>query len=157
MSQPTPLVAQHLVTTAVTKHGPYSPGLPRPWSATEARTLRLTDAGNSGIRPRDVGMRRLPDGVRVQHGAARCGQNCGHLVVGRAPCVMTEANVHATQKKDADLCLSAFDLRCDLAIRGAGGAWLECNRSKLRQRPWYMRGTDHIYHRGISRDVITGT
>jgi hypothetical protein len=42
-----------------------------------AVALRLTDAGRSLIGPRDVGMQRSPDGVRVQHGAARCGQNCG--------------------------------------------------------------------------------
>ena len=46
-------------------------------------TLRLTDAGKSGTGPRDVGVQRSPDGVRVQHGAARCGQNCGHLVAGQ--------------------------------------------------------------------------
>jgi hypothetical protein len=85
LSQQTHSVARRLVTTAVTKHGPYSPGLPRPWSATEARTLRLTDAGKSGIGPRNVGVQRSPGSVRVQHGAARCGQNCGHLVTLRRP------------------------------------------------------------------------
>jgi hypothetical protein len=52
------------------------------------RNLRLTDACRSLIRRRDVGMRRSPDGVRVQHGAARCGQNCGHPVATRRPGVM---------------------------------------------------------------------
>jgi hypothetical protein len=51
----------------------------------EMETLRLTDAGNSGIGPLDVGMRRSQDGVRVQQGAARCGHNCGHLVAARHP------------------------------------------------------------------------
>ena len=44
------------------------------------RGPRLTDAGNSGIGRRDVGLRRSLDGVRVQHGTARCGQSRGHLV-----------------------------------------------------------------------------
>lgn len=44
-------------------------------------TLRLTDAGKFGIGPRDMVLRRSLGGVRVQHGAARCGQDCGHLVV----------------------------------------------------------------------------
>jgi hypothetical protein len=73
-------VARRFVTTAVTKHGPYSPGLPQPRSVTEARTLLLTDAGKFGTEPRDVGMRRSLGGVRVHHGAARSGQDCGHLV-----------------------------------------------------------------------------
>ncbi len=41
-------------------------------------TLRLTDAGRPLVRSRDVGVRRSLGGVRGQHGAARCGQNCGH-------------------------------------------------------------------------------
>jgi hypothetical protein len=53
------------------------------WLVAEEMTLRLTDAGESGIGPRDVVMRCSLGGVRVQHGAARCGQNCGHLVAAR--------------------------------------------------------------------------
>ena len=85
LSQQTHSVARRLVTIAVTKHGPYSPLCPDRGLATEARTLRLTDAGNSGIGTRDVDMWRSPGGVGVQHGAARCGQNCGHLVTLRRP------------------------------------------------------------------------
>jgi hypothetical protein len=61
------------------------PAVLAPRVGLEPTTLRLTDAGNSRIGPRDVGMRRSLGGVRVQHGAARCGQNCGHLVAGRRP------------------------------------------------------------------------
>jgi hypothetical protein len=47
----------------------------------EPTTLRLTDAGRSLIRSHDVGVWRPPGGAGVRHGAARCGQNCGHTVV----------------------------------------------------------------------------
>jgi len=52
-------------------------------AARATETLRLIDVGSSLIGWRDVGVQCSPDGVRVQHGAARCGQNCGHLVVSR--------------------------------------------------------------------------
>jgi hypothetical protein len=54
------------------------------------RNLQLTDAGSSLNEPRDVGMRRSPGGVRVQHGAARCGQNCGHAGGSPAPYVIDQ-------------------------------------------------------------------
>jgi hypothetical protein len=55
------------------------------WLVADEMTLRLTDACKSPIRRRDVGMRRSPGGVQVRHGAARCGQNCGHAVSARCP------------------------------------------------------------------------
>jgi hypothetical protein len=54
-------------------------------TAAQEEILRLTDAGKSRIGARDVGVLRSSDGVRVQHGAARCGQNCGHLVASQRP------------------------------------------------------------------------
>ena len=68
-----------------------------------------------------MGIRRSLGGVRVQHVGPRCGQNCGHRVVARALGVMTEAGVHATQKKGANFCLSAFGPRRDLAVHSVTG------------------------------------
>src|SRR5947209_12727884 len=61
------------------------PAVLAPRVGLEPTTLRLTDAGRPLIGPRDVGMRRSPGGVRVRHGAARCGQNCGHAMTARRP------------------------------------------------------------------------
>jgi hypothetical protein len=68
-------------------------GLRRRWK--RAGTLRLTDAGRSLIGPRNLGMRRSPGGVRVRHGAARCGQ-LRSRDRGPAPCVMTKTGTHST-------------------------------------------------------------
>jgi hypothetical protein len=72
---------------SVEHHGPARPpdARLRECPVKQEKTLRLTDACRSLIRPRDVGMRRSPGGVRVRHGAARCGRNCGHAVAARRP------------------------------------------------------------------------
>ncbi len=46
--------------------------------------LRLTDACRFLLGPRDGDVWRSSGGVRVRHGAARCGQNCGHAVAAGA-------------------------------------------------------------------------
>ncbi len=46
-----------------------------------AVSLRLTDAGGYLAGSREVGVRGALGGVRGQHGAARCGQNCGQVGV----------------------------------------------------------------------------
>jgi hypothetical protein len=53
----------------------------------EPTTLRLTDAGRFLVRSRDVGMWRSLGGVRGQHGATRCGHNCGHRSLARTPMI----------------------------------------------------------------------
>jgi hypothetical protein len=78
--------------------------------------LRLTDAGESGIRPRDVGLRCLLGGIRVQHGAVRCGQNCGHLLGAGAWRDDRGGSSHDPEE-GAHLCLSAFGLRRDPAMQ----------------------------------------
>jgi hypothetical protein len=80
-----------------------------------------------------VGIRRSPGGVRVQHGAARCGQNCGHAVGGRRPYVMTNAAAHLTPRSAQPGC-PAFNLGDDPASQCAAGACcgLRC-RHRCRQ------------------------
>ena len=73
-------------------HACFAFALLRLQAASSEPTLRLTDAGKSGIGPRDVGMRRSPGGVRVQHRAARCGQNCGHMIATRPSTQMIQMN-----------------------------------------------------------------
>jgi hypothetical protein len=94
-----------------------------------ARVLRLTDAGRPLIGPRDVGMRRSPDGVRVRHGAARCGHNCGHAMTARRP----KAGGHLTPRSTQPL-FPALDLRRDPTPHCAGGAMLSSPLSSARHR-----------------------
>src|SRR6185437_2372502 len=44
-------------------------------------TISAVDPGSGRppVEPRYMGMRRSPSSVRVRHGAARCGHNCGQM------------------------------------------------------------------------------
>ena len=76
---------RNMIAVRTGSYGDRPSRLPAPRVGLEPTTLRLTDAGRSLIKPRDVAMRCSPGGVRVRHGAARCGQNCGHAVAARRP------------------------------------------------------------------------
>jgi len=89
--------------------GTHLPGVLAPRVGLEPTTLRLTDAGRSGIGRRDVGLRRSLGGVRVQHGAARCGQDCGHLVVAGARRDGRGRSARDPAEACEPLCASAFD------------------------------------------------
>jgi hypothetical protein len=56
----------------------------------ERKILRLTDAGRPLTGSRHVGIRCSSGGVRVQQGAARCGQNCGHTIATRPSAQMIQ-------------------------------------------------------------------
>ena len=104
--------------------------LTAPRVGLEPTTLRLTDACRSLIGPRDVGMRRSPGGVRVRHGAARCGQNCGHAVAAQRPAYDQGGSPLPRARRP----VSSLDLRLDwlCAVLMVLGCRLRC-RHHCRQ------------------------
>lgn len=82
------------------------PGRPMRVTSLEVRVAIRTDVREGGrgdrrvrvsnhCRPlagygHAVGMRRSPTGVLVRHGAARCGQSCGHRPLARRRCARSQ-------------------------------------------------------------------
>ena len=95
-------------------------------------------------RSGDVGMRRSPDGVRVQHCAARCGHNCGHPVASERPAWSVIRDPRTAQP-----CHPSVDLQRNQSSHGAAGGGASSALSSC------LSSKSEHEHRGVERWVAS--
>ena len=105
--------------------------------AINRRSRRLARSG-------DVGMRRSPDGVRVQHCAARCGHNCGHPVASERPAWSVIRDPRTAQP-----CHPSVDLQRNQSSHGAAGGGASSALSSC------LSSKSEHEHRGVERWVAS--